>query len=1163
MTQSKLHLLYILLTLLSVILETEVASAQFRETTALPLFVNFRPNASSVVQCMATDDEGQTWMGTDKGLVVYDGYRDYTLFKGTDLQTLIHAVMLADDKILMGTDGGLRVAEKRNLRVLPPQGGVGCVRALLRKGSKIVVGGDNGVDLYDLRTGKTKVLARRLSQVYSLLDTSHGLLIGTLHGLYIFRNGRIRAVNTGMLASHPLVNAMAYAQGGGYWIGTEGALYYYDGRSVNDVSALHSNSIKALCQVGNTLYIGTDDGLYMIANKQRVVRVCQDIRMANSLASNIVWALAKDKWNNLLVGTDRGLSIHKTHEPFRCWNLSVITGSGDGNTFGTLLIDNDGLSLWAGGDNGLISMFYSAGGWKVSRWYRQGDPRWSISHNRIRKLHRLSDGSIIACTDHGLFIIDPLNGKTHNVLLTDGTGHYNAAWAYDIVEDRRGRCWVAAYAGGIFIIDRRRLLAGQGSVKADAHLGSSLIGINVGSLGVDRQGRVWAAAYSAGVDRIDAATLRATHVLKETSIDKVVADADGSIWATMAGKVVRFEHGDRNSQRTFLLSDHSLTPAALGTVNGSLWISANDDVCVLRPNGQSNAFSLSGLKAFSVSSPFLWTDLAGKQHEAVMLGGEDALMAVNIDDLKSNLCGRLLLTGIEVNGNLLCINDAQRYLDANGAMTFHSNENNFKLLFSDNPQCGRLAAHYAYQMEGVEKRWTLLPAGVLQVSFNGLSHGTYRLRVCVVDGQGRPSKEVYSLKVTVLPPWYLTWWAKTIYVLLFLAFIAWGVRFVWMQRELRRERQARNDAMEQSARRAAFFVSLSEKLKMLSGSVLASAFHLRSQLHDKQEGDIDMIRRSGTAICRMASEALDLPLPVASSLAKPVVQQLDLIEFCQLVVSDYHQDGCCAQLVVSDDHSKLTTEVDVVAMSGLLDAIAKFVDDNTLVSGNAVLSVEENEGYAVLSLDVEHLELSPDKRRFAFVPYGENSLALVSQRARMMEAQVSINDLADGHSIIVFKLGYKVMRQKKLDGASHLVDERSNSKKPEVDKSALSEVVLKNHDGYDEDVVVKAVTSMIETHLADADLNVQLLTQLTGYGTKLIYRRVKAVTGYTPVNYIRQMRMQRAAVLLEQGRFAVSEVMYMVGFSTQSYFSKCFSQTFGMTPAEYSRQNTQTNNIDA
>lgn len=1155
MTQSKSHLLYILFTLLSVILGTEAASAQFREPTALPLFVNFKPNASPVVLCMASDDEGQTWMGTDKGLVVYDGYRDYTLFKGTDLQTLIHAVMLADDKILMGTDGGLRVAEKRNLRVLPPQGGVRCVRALLRKGSKIVVGGDDGVDLYDLRTGKTKVLARRLSQVYSLMDTSYGLLVGTLHGLYLFRNGRIRAVNTGMLASHPLVNAMAHAQGGGYWIGTEGALYHYDGRSVKEFSALHSNSIKALCQVGNTLYVGTDDGLYMIADKQRIVRVCQDIRMDNSLASNIVWALAKDKWNNLLVGTDRGLSIHRAHEPFRCWNLSAITGSGDGNTFGTLLIDNDGLSLWAGGDNGLISMFCSAGGWNISKWYRQDDPRWNISHNRIRKLHRLSDGTIIACTDHGLFIIDPLNGKTHNVLLTDGTGHYNAAWAYDIVEDRRGRCWVAAYAGGIFIIDRRRLLAGQGSVKADAHLGSSLIGINVGSLGVDRQGRVWAAAYSAGVDRIDAATLRVTHVLKETSIDKVVADADGSIWATMAGKVVHFAHGDRNSQRTFALSDHSLMPAALGTVNGSLWISANDDVCVLRPNGLSNAFSLSGLKAFSVSSPFLWTDLAGKQHEAVMMGGEDALMAVNIDDLKSNLYGRLLLTGIEVNGNLLCINDAQRYLDAHGAMTFHSNENNFKLLFSDNPQCGRLAARYAYQMEGVEKHWTLLPAGVLQVSFNGLSHGTYRLRVCVVDGQGRPSKEIYSLKVTMLPPWYLTWWAKTIYVLLCLAFIAWGVRFVWMQRELRRERQARNDAIEQSARRAAFFAMLSEKLKLSAGKVLASAFNLQSQFHGKRENDINTIRRNGTAICLMASEALDLPLSTSNSFTRPVMQRLDMTDLCRIIVSDCHENGHGIHLSVSAGLSGLTTEVDVVAMLGLLDAIIKFADDNTLVKGGTVLSAVENDGYAVLRLDVEQLVLSSDNRRFALMAYGENHLALIGQRARMMNAIASLDETEDRHTIITIQLRYKIdHRETRSDDSTKQI---SNTEKTENDNSIQSENVINTHNDDEEDVVVKAVTAMIEDHLADTDLNVQLLTQLTGYGNKLIYRRVKAVTGYTPVNYIRQMRMQRAAVLLKQGRFAVSEVMYMVGFSTQSYFSKCFNQTFGMSPAEYARKNIQ------
>lgn len=1159
MTSSKQTLLYIFFSLYAAVFLGSSVQAKDGESFLQPSFVNFKPSSSPTVLSMASDADGMIWMGTDKGVIVYDGYRDYALFKGTDLQTLIHVVMMADDKILMGTDGGLRVAEKRNLHVLPPQGGVRCVRALLRKGSKIVVGGADGVDLYDLRTGKTQALARRLPQVYSLLDTPKGLLVGTLHGLYIIHNGRVRAINVGQLAGRQLVNAMAHAKGGGCWIGTEGALYHYDGHSLKEVLALHSNSIKALCQVGNTLYIGTDDGLYLIANGQPAVRVSQDIRVPNSLASNIVWALSKDQWNNLLVGTDRGLSVYRAHEPFRRWSLSAITGRGEGNTLGTLLTDAHGVSLWAGGDNGLISMGRTAVGWEVMKWYQQGDARWNISHNRIRKLHRVSDGTIIACTDHGLFIIDPQSGRTRNVLLTDGTGHYNAAWAYDIVEDRRGRCWVAAYAGGIFIIDRRRLLASQGRVKADAHLGPSLIGINVGSLGVDKHGRVWAAAYSAGVDRISAATLRVSHVLKETSIDKVIADADGSVWAAMAGKVVRFAHGDLNNQRIFVMADHSLTPTALGIVDGALWISANNDVCVLRPNGSSAAFSLYGLNAFSMATPFLWTDLTGKRHKAVILGGEDALMAVYTDDLLANLCGRLQLTGIEVNGSQMCINDAQQYLDANGSVIFHSNENNFKLLFSDNPQCGQLAARYAYLMEGVEKHWTLLPAGILQVSFNGLSHGTYRLRVCVVDGQGRPSKEVYNLKVTVLPPWYLTWWAKTIYVLLFLALIAWGVRFVWMRRELRRERQARSDAMEQSARRAAFFASLSEKLKMSAGMVLASALQLRSQHHDKQEDDINVIRRNGTAICQMASEALDLPSPMADSSMKPVLRRLDLSELCQLVVADSHEEGRATRMSFSANHSKLMVEMDVVAILGLLDAITKFVDDDTLVCGNAVLSAEEDKGYAVLRLSVEQLLLAPDKQRFAFMPYGEQHLALISERGRLMGAEVSLGKEEGGHTMIAIKLRCKVLHQMvPVDNQSDDTEEHVANEGKSKSSKFLTDALKQHHDGNDEDIVVKAVTSMIEAHLADADLNVQMLTELTGFGTKLIYRRVKAITGYTPVNYIRQLRMQRAAILLKEGRFAASEVMYMVGFSTQSYFSKCFSQTFGMSPAEYARRNTQT-----
>ena len=69
------------------------------------------------------------------------------------------------------------------------------------------------------------------------------------------------------------------------------------------------------------------------------------------------------------------------------------------------------------------------------------------------------------------------------------------------------------------------------------------------------------------------------------------------------------------------------------------------------------------------------------------------------------------------------------------------------------------------------------------------------------------------------------------------------------------------------------------------------------------------------------------------------------------------------------------------------------------------------------------------------------------------------------------------------------------------------------------------------------------------------YERVSLKTkGMTPVEYIRDLRMQKAAKLLSAGKFSVSEVMYTVGFSNSSYFSKCFSKVFGMTPTEYMKQ---------
>lgn len=96
-----------------------------------------------------------------------------------------------------------------------------------------------------------------------------------------------------------------------------------------------------------------------------------------------------------------------------------------------------------------------------------------------------------------------------------------------------------------------------------------------------------------------------------------------------------------------------------------------------------------------------------------------------------------------------------------------------------------------------------------------------------------------------------------------------------------------------------------------------------------------------------------------------------------------------------------------------------------------------------------------------------------------------------------------------------------------------------------------AVTDLIEAELSNPDLNVDFVCRALGMSSKTLYRLIKKLVGVSPVDYIRQTRLRKAAMLLEQSKFSVSEVMYMVGFSSSSYFSKCFAAMFGCTPGQY------------
>jgi DNA-binding response OmpR family regulator len=99
------------------------------------------------------------------------------------------------------------------------------------------------------------------------------------------------------------------------------------------------------------------------------------------------------------------------------------------------------------------------------------------------------------------------------------------------------------------------------------------------------------------------------------------------------------------------------------------------------------------------------------------------------------------------------------------------------------------------------------------------------------------------------------------------------------------------------------------------------------------------------------------------------------------------------------------------------------------------------------------------------------------------------------------------------------------------------------------------VTRVIEENLADPDFNVNTLSEKVGISQKQIYRKIKELTGMTTIEYIKSIKMKKAALLLTGRKFTVSEVMYMVGFSNHSYFAKCFVAQFGIHPHQYNEKN--------
>ena len=113
------------------------------------------------------------------------------------------------------------------------------------------------------------------------------------------------------------------------------------------------------------------------------------------------------------------------------------------------------------------------------------------------------------------------------------------------------------------------------------------------------------------------------------------------------------------------------------------------------------------------------------------------------------------------------------------------------------------------------------------------------------------------------------------------------------------------------------------------------------------------------------------------------------------------------------------------------------------------------------------------------------------------------------------------------------------------------EIVITDKD----EQLIKKVMQWLEENVSDAEITVDQLAAFVGMGRTSMYNKIKGLTGKSPVELIQEFRMEKATYYLKSGQYSVSETSYKVGFSDPGYFSRSFKKHFGMSPADYMKQN--------
>jgi len=806
--------------------------------------------AQETVLAIVQDPDGFMWFGTQSGLSRYDGYR-FTNYRNVigDASTLANnwvRVLYVDRKgrLWIGTDGGLDRYEPSTgtfshfLPDEPAKRGNGNrhISAILDDGRDgLWLATADGLQHFDIASGRFATWHHLPGAAESIAsDQIRALALGPGGRLWIGTAAGLDSLDPDLMrfrhhpsfkgAKYDVILSLMADDAQGLWVGSMGGLERLplgqtgQAHSFGELEGMTAGEISVLYQdASHQVWVGSQDmGLFRWQPASgRFEHHPHRITDAYSLGDNHVTALYEDRVGTFWAGTWFG-GVSRTD--LASGGFARIVRGADSPV---ALEDNKvrGIaagpagSLWLATQGGL-HLFDPASGddkaWRLAPIDKglTGDAiAYAVAAGR--------DGTVWAGTRSGLARLDPKSGRITRRVLAPGDIEANAV--RNIMVARDGMVWVAT-RGGLHGLDPA---SGKlATYRHDPGVGASLSDNMVRPMLEDRDGRMWVGTFD-GLDLFERATGKFRHFrhdpadpssLSHDEVHYLLEDRHGTLWVGTAvglNKMVIGSDGTPRFQR--YTSRDGMADDAVAAMqedqDGRIWVSTSSGLSRLDP--ASGAWRNYNAADGTIEGAFFDASSLRTADGTLYFGGNAGISAFNPRALHDNrIAPRAVITGLLLFGQPweqrhpgLLPGPIERLSD----ITLTPADSMFSLEFSALHFAAPGRNRFAYRLAGFDQDWIGADANKRFATYTNLDPGRYTFQVRAANKDGVWSDSAASIEITVLPPYYKTWWFRAVCALLVggVGYGAYRLRLDGLRRQkeiLEVQVSARTERIEQQNR---------------------------------------------------------------------------------------------------------------------------------------------------------------------------------------------------------------------------------------------------------------------------------------------------------------------------------------------------------------------------